>query len=257
MSIVELVKPDEATVKFLADYKLLVDANNALGLEAITTSDPVVVSHEQDVVDLCVRRQELSDNISRAATQLKAHYDGIAEEDPDFKQYLEQETTFKQTLEDFPEIQRRKMFESFGKFFERNQLEERLAIDRRLEYFRPSYVGKNYPMIPTSEKDVLKLFRKHVRGNVATSCVAVPAYLGMGYFSSHLSRHSSLSDKLDLIYTCMITACYAAAVGFPILVNKVTNKEYGKKLEEFIHKPMQRKAQYADRLIETINQYAK
>lgn len=250
---VELVKLDEATVKFLADYQRLVDGNNALDLGSIAALEPVVVSHEQDVIDLSSRRAELTDNIHTAARQLKAHYDQLADSDQLFIPYWTQETTFLQTVSDFPEIERRKLFRSYMGWLEKNQFSERLSIDQRLEYFRAFYSAST---IPQSEKEALKAIKKRTTYSLLmpkfTLPAVVPVFLTAGY---ELNRFGNSPDVSSVSSQIVSYLSYAAALIAPVFTSFVENSSNVTGFEEIIHKPMQKKAKYADGLIERIQKY--
>ncbi len=250
---VELVKLDECTINFLADYQTIVDGSNALDLGLIAALEPVVVSHEQDVIDLSLRRAELTDNISRAATLLRSHYDQVADSDPEFIPYWTQETTFQEVVSSFPEIERRKLFRSYMGWLEKNQFSERLSIDQRLEYFRSFYAAN---MIPASEKEALKAIKKRTNYGLLMPKVmlpaAVPIFITIAYELNRLGNSPEVSDGLSQIVSYL---SYAAAFVLPVFSSFVENASDATSFEEIIHNPMQKKAKYADNLIKKIHHY--
>jgi len=141
-SVIEL---DKEVRTLFNNYHLLIRANNELSLEPVPPFEPLKPAPDTKVVPYSTKVQELTEKVHIAAAQLNAHYDQVANEDPEFIPYWNQDPTFTKAFNDLPKFRSIGWFESFRKYCQRMGLEQRLALEKQLDYFSP-FFGKKSPM---------------------------------------------------------------------------------------------------------------
>ncbi|MFC1691305.1 hypothetical protein ACFL0W_03925 [Nanoarchaeota archaeon] len=154
---------DEAMARFLIDYSNLLYWNTEkFPMGEFSPVDPLAISIDSSVIDLSGIKQQIRERSREIACLYKAHYDQIADSDAEFIPYWTQEITFTQAVKALPPVIRRRLFESYSSFFEKNDLPGRRAIDVRLENFSPFFSDNDwYWAIPSSDKEMKRKYKSH------------------------------------------------------------------------------------------------
>lgn len=150
---------DQEVIQILTNYRDLVNANNSI--EETKKIQPAELMHikitkalQEASLPIRSKIEEMVDKTHQAALQLRDYYDQIADQDAGFIPYWEGKTSFSGTFHELGEIQKRKLFESYSKFFKRNRLEDRIELYNQVSRFNP-FFDEHYPEFISSQKEIL------------------------------------------------------------------------------------------------------
>lgn len=247
-----VVEVDEGVRSLLDNYSVLIEGNNALELTPIPDFEPIRITPDTPVVPYESKVQELTDKVHQAAVQLREYYDQVANSDARFIPYWNQDIPFTEAVENLPEIQKRKFFEGFEKYCERNNLEERLKLDNQLNYFSPFL--KYYDDVKSFD-DLKKGFRKGDRidaSGVGLLPFLLSLFAGATGFSSFMM--ATLHTPTQAILWGAISGVSAlSAVGLGYMFNTEDPKTV---LLEHAHEPLVDKSKKTDEMISLIHSLA-
>jgi hypothetical protein len=243
------VKLDEKANNAMFYHQTLVDGSNALKLQPIPAFQPLIVGPDLKPKDYDSKRAELVDRVHLAAAQLSGHYDLVADSDPKFIPYWDQETTFESALKGMPQIQRKKFFESYQRFFERNGIEERIELDKRLQHFSPFYSRDQKPLTYDRLDEKFRFFSDNRLPGTILSGLLFALEFVVGFNLSVLSEASTSNTVGGIL-------AYSAALGVPLLFGRADNRDHRRELDVIAHVKPTIRAREADRIISAIKEFA-
>jgi hypothetical protein len=213
-SVSSVVELDEEVQKLFNNYNKLISANNELQLNSVPPFEPFKPAPDTNVIPYSTKVQELAEKVHKAAAQLKTHYDRVANEDAGFIPYWNQDPTFTQACDNLPKLRPIGWFENFRKYCGRLGLEERLALDKQLDYFTPFFRKSLREERVKSFDELNKEYHKRdITNTIGTA--AIPSITAFFVYMSCFSSEPPVFPEKALLTFRILSG--AAAGGFVFL----------------------------------------
>jgi len=124
-----MLEPDQSLDELLIEHQMLVNGNNILGLKPIRYISPRI--SDLDDFDICLNI--IINDIELASQQLADHLNKTAYARKDFAPFWKRDTTFENSVNEFPDSVPRFFFERYRTWLDRNQHKARLHLIEQMK----------------------------------------------------------------------------------------------------------------------------
>lgn len=115
-------------------------------LEGIAEFVPVTITLNTPPLDLQSKKKELGEKVYTAGSQIKRHYQEVAEDKEELIPFLKENGSLEDQARQYGNPRRRKFRESFEDYFQRAGIQDVVELDERLDNFEP--------VLPQNEEEI-------------------------------------------------------------------------------------------------------